>query len=73
MFNDETNKYVQIDSKNDYSLRRSKSYNGPDIKYHQNISVETNLPCKPIEFCIKDLNCFPDDINDIAKRIVKGK
>lgn len=73
IFNDETHNYVQTDPKNDYILRRSKSYNSPDIKHHQNMSEETNLPRKPSEFCIKDLDCFPDDIIDIAKRIVRGK
>lgn len=71
--NDDINKYAP-DSKNDYSLRRSKSYNGPDTKYYQNPSEETNTSAKhqSTEFCINDLNCFPDDINDMAKRIVKG-
>lgn len=67
MSNDESNK-------NDFNLRRSKSYNGPDSKYHLNVSEETHTSCKyqTNEFCVKDLNYFPEDINDIAKRIVKG-
>ncbi|XP_025416182.1 uncharacterized protein LOC112687602 isoform X2 [Sipha flava] len=70
--NDESNKHV-IDSKNDFSLRRSKSYNGPDSKHYQNTSEETHLSWKhqSNEFCVKNLNCFPEDINDMAKRIVK--
>lgn len=75
MLNDEPNKCV-MESKNDFSLRRSKSYNGPDNKYYQNTSEVThNTPLKyqPNEFCVKDLNRFPEDINDMAKRIVKGK
>lgn len=73
---DEANKSV-IDSKNEYILRRSKSYNGPDSKYYQNTSEETNANLtykihQSNEFCVKDLSCFPEDINDMAKRIVKG-
>lgn len=61
-------------SKNDFSLRKSKSYNGPDSKYYQNNFEETNLSCKnqTYEFSIKNLNCFPEDINNMAKHIVKG-
>jgi len=66
MSNDESNK-------KDFNLRRSKSYNGPDSKY-QISSEETHTLCKyqTYEFSVKDLNYFPEDINDIAKRIVKG-
>lgn len=62
-----------MDSKNDFSLRRSKSYNDSKYSYHQNTSEETSW-CKyqTNEFSLKDLNCFPEDINDMAKRIVKG-
>ncbi|VVC40542.1 Hypothetical protein CINCED_3A021169 [Cinara cedri] len=74
VLSDEVNKSV-TDSKIDYTLRRSKSYNGPDSKYYQNTSEETNNSSYKIhqtnEFCIKDLSCFPEDINDMAKRIVK--
>ncbi|XP_025204074.1 probable cyclin-dependent serine/threonine-protein kinase DDB_G0292550 isoform X2 [Melanaphis sacchari] len=70
--NDQLNKCV-TDPKNDFSLRRSKTYNGPDSKYYQNTSEETRTSgkCQSNEFYIKDLNCFPEDINDMAKRIVK--
>jgi len=63
-----------VDSKNDFGLRRSKTYNGPDSKYYHTTSNETctSWKCQHNEFCVKDLNCFPEDINDIAKRIVKG-
>ncbi|XP_026811427.1 uncharacterized protein LOC113552741 isoform X3 [Rhopalosiphum maidis] len=70
--NDQLNKCA-MDPKNDFSLRRSKTYNGPDSKYYQNTSEETRASwkCQPNEFYVKDLNCFPEDINDMAKRIVK--
>lgn len=72
---DEPNRSV-MDSKNDYTLRRSKSYNGPDNKYYQNTSEATNTSSYKIyqsnEFYVKDLSCFPEDISDMAKRIVKG-
>lgn len=73
VMNDQPNKCV-VDSKNDFALRRSKTYNGPDSKYYHNTSDETRTSWKsqPNEFCVKDLNCFPEDINDMAKRIVKG-
>jgi len=73
IMNDLPNKCV-VDSKNDFGLRRSKTYNGPDSKYYHNTSDETRTSwkCQPNEFCVKDLNCFPEDINDMAKRIVKG-
>lgn len=63
-----------MESKNVFGLRRSKSYNGPNNKYDQNVSEEAHKSCKyqTNEFNVKDLNCFPDDINDMAKRIVKG-
>lgn len=72
--NEEPNKFV-TNSENDFSLRKSKSYNGPDNRYSQNTMEETNRSGKyqANEFCIKDLNCFPEDINDMAKRIVKGR
>lgn len=72
--NDESNKHV-MDSKNNFSLRRSKSYNGPDSKHYQNTPEETHLSWKhqSNEFSVKNLNCFPEDINDMAKRIIKGK
>ncbi|KAE9536320.1 hypothetical protein AGLY_007109 [Aphis glycines] len=72
IMNDQLNKYV-VDPKNDYSLRRSKTYNGPDSKYYHNTSEETRTSwkCQPYEFSAKDLNCFPEDINDMAKRIVQ--
>lgn len=71
--NDYPNKCV-MDSRNDFSLRKSKTYNGPDSKYYQNTFDEarTSWKCQPNEFSVKDLNCFPEDINDMAKRIVKG-
>jgi hypothetical protein len=71
--NDQLNKCA-TDPKNDFSLRRSKTYNGPDSKYYQNTPEETRASwkCQPNEFYVKDLNCFPEDINDMAKRIVKG-
>lgn len=64
-----------METKNDFSLRRSKSYNGPDNKHYQNTFEEahTSFKHQPNEFCVKDLNGFPEDINDMAKRIVKGK
>lgn len=67
--NEEANKHV-MDSKNDFSLRRSKSYN--DSRYHQNTSDVTWCKHQTNEFSLKDLNSFPEDINDMAKRIVKG-
>lgn len=72
--NEEPNKCV-METKNDFSLRRSKSYNGPDNKHYQNTFEEahTSFKHQPNEFCVKDLNGFPEDINDMAKRIVKGK
>ncbi|XP_060880963.1 GATA zinc finger domain-containing protein 14 isoform X2 [Metopolophium dirhodum] len=72
IMNDQPNKCA-VDSKNDFGLRRSKTYNGPDSKYYHNTSDETRTSwkCQPNEFCVKDLNCFPEDINDMAKRIVK--
>lgn len=71
--NDQLNKCV-VDPKNDFSLRRSKTYNGPDSKYYHNTSEETRTSwkCQSYEFSAKDLNCFPEDINDMAKRIVQG-
>lgn len=72
--NDEPNKSV-MNPENDFSLRKSKSYNGPDNKCCQNTVEDTNMSGKyqANEFFIKDLNCFPEDINNMAKRIVKGK
>lgn len=76
---DETNKYahrVPV-SKNDFVLRKSKSFNGPETRYPQSTYEETSCsaPYKNLlnEFCIKNLNCFPEDINDMAKRIVQGR
>lgn len=73
IINDQSSK-CEVDSKNDFGLRRSKTYNGPDSKNYHTTSNETRTlwKCQPNEFCVKDLNCFPEDINDIAKRIVKG-
>lgn len=63
-----------MDSKNDFSLRKSKSYNGHDSKYCQNKFEDTYFSCKyqTNEFCINNLNCFPEDINEMAKHIIKG-
>lgn len=73
MPNDETNKYA-MDSKNDFGLRKSKSYNGPDNKFCQHTSEELSLSSKfqPKEFYVNDLRFFPEDISEMAKRIVKG-
>lgn len=72
---DETNKYVhRVDSRNDFILRKSKSFNGPVTRYPQNTYGETSVSHKnqTSEFSVKNLNCFPEDINDMAKRIVQG-
>lgn len=74
MSNSEENSYVMQNAKNDFSLRKSKSYNGPDSKYYQSNFEDTNplFKYQTNEYCIKNLNCFPEDINNMAKHIIKG-
>jgi len=70
------NKYVETISNNDYGLRKTKSYNGSvNNKYNQQNTLEEINPLfryQTSEFCLNDLKCFPEDINDMAKRIIKG-
>ncbi|XP_050537123.1 uncharacterized protein LOC126903155 isoform X2 [Daktulosphaira vitifoliae] len=67
--NDDFSKYSSVHAKNDYSLRRSKSYNGPDTNDFNKNKIQ-NIKSPIISFNIKELIHFPEDINNMAKTIV---
>ncbi|XP_050430494.1 uncharacterized protein LOC126839298 isoform X2 [Adelges cooleyi] len=63
--NEESSKCSTILTNDDYSLRRSKSYNGQDNKY-----VDTSSKTLLTDFNVNELNNFPEDISKMAKSIL---